>query len=39
MNRSRGHPDFLDDDSILRAAAAFAEKDEMKKANKKKQGE
>lgn len=28
MNRSRGHPEFLDDDSILQAAAEFAAKDE-----------
>jgi len=39
MNRSRGHPEFLDDDSILKAAEEFALKDEQKKANKKKQGE
>jgi len=39
MNRARGKPEFNEDGSILEAAAQFAIKDEMKKANKKKQGE
>jgi hypothetical protein len=39
MNRARGKPDFVEDGSILEAAAEFAQKEEMKKANKKKQGE
>lgn len=39
MNRTRSRPDYLEDGSILEAAAEFAAKDEMKKAQKKKQGE
>lgn len=39
MNRIRNVPDYLEDQSILDAAAEFAAKDEMKKALKKKQGE
>ena len=39
MNRARGKPDFEEDGSILQAAAEFAAKDEVKRANKKKQGE
>lgn len=39
MNRIRNTPEYLEDGSILEAAAEFAAKDEMKKAMKKKQGE
>lgn len=39
MNRTRSNPDYIEDGSILEAAAEFAAKDEMKKAMKKKQGE
>ena len=34
MNRSRGKPEFLDDDAILEAAAEFAAKDAEKKAKR-----
>lgn len=39
MNRTRTMPEYLEDGSILEAAAEFAARDEMKKAHKKKQGE
>jgi hypothetical protein len=32
MNRTRSMPEYLEDGSILEAAAEFAERDEMKKA-------
>lgn len=37
MNRNAGKPDFLDDDSIMQAAAEFAAKDAEKKARKDKE--
>lgn len=37
MNRNSGKPDFLDDDSIMQAAAEFAAKDAEKKARKDKE--
>ena len=36
MNRARGNPEYIEDGSILEAAAEFAAKDELKKAQKKK---